>query len=113
MVIGLDIDDTITRHPAFFAFLSQALIDAGHKVVIITFRGERESTEADLREWGIAYSELFLGTYEAVREVGVDEWKSTVCQRHGVEVFFEDDADVLRHVDPGVACFMAVDHARA
>jgi hypothetical protein len=28
MVVGLDIDDTITRHPRFFAFLTRALVAA-------------------------------------------------------------------------------------
>ena len=38
MVIGLDIDGTITRHPEFFAFISQALVQGGHRLVVITFR---------------------------------------------------------------------------
>ncbi|TVQ33604.1 MAG: hypothetical protein EA376_01740 [Phycisphaeraceae bacterium] len=112
MVIGLDIDDTITRHPAFFAFLSKALIKAGHKVVIITFRVDREMTEADLLEWGIAYSELVLGATDDVLSSGVDEWKASVCEKHGVEVFFEDDPHVLSHVNTAVTCFMAIDHVR-
>ena len=105
MVVGLDIDDTITLHPEFFAIISRALVAAGHRVVVITFRDDRVTTEADLRAWGIVYSELVLGTANEVLSAGVDEWKGAVCRRHGVEVFFEDDLDVLRHVDPSVACF--------
>lgn len=112
MVIGLDIDDTITRHPVFFAFLSRALIDAGHQVVIITFRACRESADADLRAWGVACSQLVLGTPDEVMAAGVDQWKSSVCERLGVEVFFDDDPTVLRHVDPRVACFMAIGEPR-
>ena len=37
MVIGIDIDDTITRNPQFFAILSSAFVKAGHRVIIITF----------------------------------------------------------------------------
>jgi hypothetical protein len=37
MVIGLDIDGTISRAPKFFAFLSQAALKAGHDVVVITW----------------------------------------------------------------------------
>ena len=58
MVIGLDIDDTITQHPEFFSLISHALIDAGHEVVIITFREDRQIAETDLKLWNIAYSKL-------------------------------------------------------
>ena len=32
ITIALDIDETITAHPGFFAFISQALVQAGHRV---------------------------------------------------------------------------------
>jgi len=34
----------------------------------------------------------------------VDTWKAAVCREHGVEVFFEDDAAVLAHVDEATVC---------
>jgi len=30
----------------------------------------------------------------------VDEWKSSECRKAGVGVFFEDDPNVLKHIDP-------------
>lgn len=107
MTIAFDIDDTITRHPAFFALLSNALAQAGHRVLIITFRDEhsREVTEADLREWGIAYEQLICWSMESCDLADIDAWKATVCRAHGVDVFFEDDPDVLAHVDPATVCF--------
>jgi len=108
MRIALDIDGTITRHPEFFALISEALVAAGHEVVVITFREDEAMTRADLEAWGIRYERLFLGHLDAVMEHGVDEWKGTLCAKLGVDLFFEDDPGVLRHVPEGVVCFMPV-----
>jgi len=106
MVIAFDIDDTITRHPAFFSLSSQALVQAGHRVLIITFRDEsgRSDTEADLAGWGIAYDELICWSVANCDLADVDRWKSMVCREHGVELFFEDDAAALAHVDEATVC---------
>ncbi len=102
MVIGIDIDDTITRHPRFFAFLSQALVAAGHRVAIITFREDPVATSATLEAWGVRWTELVTSDLGSQLEHGVDEWKGAMCREHGVEVLFEDDPEVLRHVDPAI-----------
>ncbi len=109
MITAFDIDDTITRHPEFFSLLTRALRDAGHTVLIITFREGREDTEADLRAWNIAYDTLITSSLEACLEHGVDEWKAAVCKQHGVEIFFEDDPNVLTHFDDSVLCLMPVE----
>jgi len=108
MIAAFDIDDTITRHPEFFSLLTNALQNAGHKVLIITFREGRKDTEDDLRAWGIAYDTLITSTLDACIEHGVDEWKAAVCKEHGVDIFFEDDENVLKHVDKSVLCMMPV-----
>ena len=84
--------------------MTQALIAAGHQVLIITFREDRLATESDLRGWGIAWTTLITSTLEACLETGVDEWKSSECRKAGVDVFFEDDPRVLQHIDPGTVC---------
>ena len=106
MTIAFDIDDTITRHPAFFALVSQALIKAGHRVLIITFRDEngRAGTEADLAGWGIVYHQLICWSMSTCDLAQVDTWKATVCREYGVEVFFEDDPVVLAHMDEETVC---------
>ncbi|MEC9374419.1 MAG: HAD family hydrolase [Planctomycetota bacterium] len=109
MVIGFDIDDTITRHPAFFAFLSRALRGAGHRVVVITYREDRARAAADLEGWGFVWDELVCSTVDLCLSCGVHEWKAVVCREKGVEVFFEDEPAVLRHVDDSVVCLMPVD----
>ncbi|MFW6038970.1 MAG: hypothetical protein ACOC9P_00655 [bacterium] len=105
------IDDTITRHPPFFALLSRSLVDAGHRVIIITFRDDAEVTADDLRDWGVVYHDLICWSMQAGDLADVDAWKATVCREHGVEVFFEDDPDVLAHVDAATVCFMPFDPA--
>lgn len=112
LVVALDIDDTISRHPAFFAFLSNALVGAGHKVLIITFRIDRPSAEADLRSWGIAYDELLTPSADPDSDDGTDEWKGRLCEELGVDVLFDDSPEVLRFVGPGVLSLMAVDQSR-
>ena len=106
MVIAFDIDDTITRHPSFFSLISQALVQAGHRVLIITFRDEssRSDTESDLANWGIAYEDLICWSMAACDLAEVDAWKGKVCREHGVDLFFEDDAAVLAHVDEATVC---------
>ena len=104
MVVAFDIDDTISRHLPFFAFLTQALIAAGHQVLIITFREDRLATESDLRGWGIGWTTLITSTLEACLETGVDEWKSSECRKAGVDVFFEDDPNVLKHIEADTVC---------
>ncbi len=108
MKVALDIDDTITRHPAFFAFLSKALLDAGHEVVILTFREDRASTAADLAGWGIVYTHLITSTLDAHFKHGVNAWKGAMCKQHRIDLFFEDSMEVLRHVDGGTVCFSPV-----
>jgi uncharacterized HAD superfamily protein len=109
MIVGFDIDGTITRHPPFFAFLADSLRQAGHRVLIITFREDRPATEADLKNWGIVYNKLITSTLDSCLEHGVDEWKAFVCRQEKVDIFFEDDPDVLKQVDPATLCFMPVD----
>ncbi len=109
MIIAFDIDNTITRHPEFFALISHSLKDAGHTVVIITFRENREETRALLGELGIAYDTLVTSSLEAHLEHGVDEWKAAICRQRRVDIFFEDDPRVITHVDPSTVCMMPID----
>jgi predicted glycosyltransferase len=112
MIVAFDIDDTITRHPEFFAFLSNKLKDGGHTVIIITFRENRPTTEALLEKLGVAYDKLVTSSLEAHMEHGVDEWKAAVCQELKADVFFEDDPHVVKHVDDSTICMIPIDKKR-
>lgn len=108
MIIGLDIDDTITRHPEFFSFLSGALIQASHTVIIITFREDRPATEKYLRECNVSYNELVTSTLESSFEYGVNQWKSAMCKKHRVDILFDDDPKALKYIDETTFCMMPV-----
>jgi hypothetical protein len=74
MVVGLDIDGTITRHPRFFAFISQALLQGGHRLVVITFREDRNSAAEDLEAWKLIYSELVTWSFQENGEENMYAW---------------------------------------
>ena len=110
MRVALDIDETITKHPEFFAFLSKALMDAGHRVFIVTFRWHREETERDLAQMGISYHELHLEEdQEVFRHTGFYEWKANKCRELGVDVLFEDMTPVAHLLDGDVLTFVPYD----
>lgn len=106
MVIALDIDDTISKNPEFFSFLSQAAVAAGHTVIIITYREDRGIAEAELEAWGIAWHSLILATSSDLDTHGFNQWKGWVCRQHAVDVFFEDMIEVMEHVDESVTKFL-------
>ena len=73
-------------------------------MLVITFREDRPATESVLREWNIPWTRLVTSTLDACLAVGVDQWKASECRKAGVDDLFEDDPDVLRHVDPTTLC---------
>jgi hypothetical protein len=112
LIVAIDIDDTITRHPEFFAFLTRSLVEAGHEVLIVTFRIDRENAELELREWGISYTELLTPSPDPESEEGTDKWKAQLCATRCVDVFFEESPEVLRLLGPTVLGLMPVDMSR-
>jgi hypothetical protein len=113
VVIALDIDDTITLHPAFFAAMSQAMRAAGHTIVIITLRESESLARQDLASMGIVFDRIVCATPDALAEHGY-AWKATVCRELGVDVFFEDSPRILSHVDPRtLACLVTQPEGRA
>lgn len=109
MRVALDIDDTITRHPEFFAFLSKALIDSGNEVYIISYRQGQQEVEADLAVYGISFTEVVLPTTEDLGREGFYEWKAATCRRLGIEVFFEDMPEVVNELDSNVLALVPFD----
>jgi hypothetical protein len=111
MVIGLDIDDTIKLHPEVFSLLSHALVDAGHKVIVITFREDRQTTETTLEQWDIVYNKLITPTPDGCFTYGVNEWKAEMCHQHDVDIFFDYDphVDICFNYDP--SAFKHVDES--
>ena len=107
--IAFDIDDTITLHPEFFSLSSKALVDAGHEVLIVTFRTDRLEAHRFLQSMQIEYTHLITLTQDEQLHRDLDPWKGEICQRYRVDVFFEDRPEVIEHVRPPTICFMPVD----
>ena len=84
------------------------LINDGHEVVIITFREDRQKTEADLKKWNVAYNKLITSSLDSSLEYGVNEWKAEMCRQEGVDIFFDDDPRVIKCVDPSTFCIMPI-----
>jgi NAD(P)-dependent dehydrogenase (short-subunit alcohol dehydrogenase family) len=108
MHIGFDIDGTITRHPAFFAFLARSLRSAGHRVTIITYRHDRASAAADLAAMEVSYDALVAYDPERTPPPDFDRWKGDICAELGVEVFFEDRPETLNHLPPSTVGLLVV-----
>ncbi|MCB2206245.1 HAD family hydrolase [bacterium] len=109
MIVGLDIDGTITAAPEFFRMLSEAVYREGGKVIIVSARSNtaltRTETQAEMRLLGIRYSKLILLPEGAAMlgdpppELSYLErylWQKVhICEAEGVQVFFDDDDTVL------------------
>ena len=108
MHIGIDIDGTITRHPAFFAFLARTLRESGHRVTIVTYRHDPLGAAADLAAMGVPYDALVHWDSGATDPVDFDRWKGDVCARLGIELFFEDRPETVNHLPPGTVGLLVV-----
>jgi hypothetical protein len=109
MKIALDIDDTITRHPDFFSVISGALIKEGHEVHIITFRDPQEPIAEELDHLGIKFTALHTNDDFGDDPDSVVRWKADVCERLGIDVFFEDMLDVARKVKKPTVVFVPLE----
>ena len=100
MHVALDLDDTITAHPVWFAWLASALRRDRHRITILTFRRDRPTTVADLARLGIAYDALELLPERLDCELF--EWKAQRCRALGVDVLVEDMPENANRVDRDV-----------
>ena len=99
MRVRIDIDGTITQSPEFFAFLSKALIDAGHQVIIVTYRLDREVTAEELADYGVQYHELVI---PESFDHEVADWKIEAYNRVKPDIVFEDMLEVINGLPPSV-----------
>ena len=78
MIVGIDLDHTISDLPAFFTVLAAALLESGHEVHVITYRevGTEDRVRAELAELGIRYTDLHLPQGPA----SPPEWKAEVAR---------------------------------
>lgn len=100
MIIGIDLDNTITDLPEFFKVVAAALVASGHEVHIITYRdvGTEGDVRAQLAELGIAYTAIHLPQESCTPP----EWKSKLAAQLGVELMIEDSPEVLASMPESV-----------
>lgn len=112
MRIGIDIDDTMSRNWAFFRFLAAAFLDGGHEVFVVTFREDSDQTARELEARGVRCSRLICASPEALSTQGWAAWKGAVCQREGIEIFFDDMEEVINHLPSQTVGLMVTDPQR-
>lgn len=91
MNLGIDLDGVITEAPEFFALLSRVWPG---QVVVITYRDDEAKTAAELASFGIRYHDLVL-----VRSFDA---KAEVIREKGVDVYIDDQPEMVRAVPPEV-----------
>lgn len=100
MIVGIDMDGTITKHPELFRILVKGLQAEGNSVHIITCRLEPEAVVESLNALGIGFDEVHTPVPEK-DFMTVGEWKAEVCREVGVDIMFEDSPDVLVSLPEG------------
>ncbi len=91
LTLGLDLDGTITDAPQFFSAWTHSWPG---RVVIITYRTDREKTIRDLEQHEIRYDDLVL--------VDRMDGKAAVIAEYGVTMYVDDQPEILKNVPAGV-----------
>jgi len=89
--LGLDLDGVIDEAANFFAVLTNVWPG---DVFIITYRDDRDKSLADLESLGIKYTDVIL--------VNSFAEKADVIARLGIDVYVDDQDEVLMHIPEGV-----------
>ena len=91
MNVAFDYDDTLDLAYPLFSVISNALVQAGHEVYIVTHidEGYRAFREKQLKDNNIAYTELVI-TGDKLYE----------CQKRGVEYIFDDCEEYYTDLPP-------------
>jgi uroporphyrinogen-III synthase len=94
LIVGVDVDGTITKHSELFRILCKALRKEGCSVHIVTCRLEPEFIKDELRERGIEYDKIHAPEPET-DHLTAAEWKAKICQEEGITVLFDDSPDII------------------
>ena len=95
LTLGLDLDGCITEAPKFFSAWSHSWPG---RVIVITFRRDREKAIRDLADCEIRYDELVL--------VDRMDAKAAVIAEHGVTLYVDDQPEMLKNVPAGVSVML-------
>jgi hypothetical protein len=90
-ILGIDLDGCVDEAPLFFRTLTSVWQG---KVIVITFRDDRQKAINVLDSFGIRYDELVLvNTFDAKSEVIIEK---------GVNTYFDDQPEMLRNIPASV-----------
>lgn len=112
MKFVIDVDGTITWAPEAFSAISGALVHAGHEVHILTGTMDTERSlqehlderRTQMEGLGIKYTHLYV-----VRPPNVVKQKADYCQRHNIDLVFEDSDAYIDGIKPYSKCLRVVD----
>ena len=110
MHICLDVDDTITYTPGFFASLCDRFVSA--RITIVTFRTDLANTKQYLDSVGVRYDQVVVSTdrqHGRIASESLHEWKAKFVNRLRPDIFFEDMPEVVALIDPTILVFMPCD----
>jgi hypothetical protein len=93
--LGLDLDGTISESPEYFKMLTS--IWPG-KIFIITYRRNFDEARNCVESFGITYDELIL--------VDKMDGKAAVIAEKGVDVYYDDQPEMLHNVPENVQVFL-------
>ena len=106
MRVVIDVDETITSSPAFFAWLAGALRRDGHTVTVLTVRRDRGATAQELARLGVVYDDL------EVPPAGIEHalaWKIGRARQLCPDVIFDDCVDVANALGAGTLALVPRD----
>lgn len=93
--LGIDLDGCVDESPRFFSILSQVWPG---EVIVVTYRSDRAKAIADLGKHGIKFTDVVLvSSFEAKAEV-IKEW--------GINVYIDDQPEMLKNIPPDVSVMM-------
>lgn len=107
MRIGIDLDETISALPTWFAFLSKAVVSAGHEIHVITNRepGSESEVIAELAEHGVEYSKVHVPT----TNVDPPSWKGELARGLELDLMIDDSPEALAKMPAKTARFWLCD----
>lgn len=114
IVVGFDIDETITYHPELFRALAAMHLAAEHKVVVVTFREDIRAT-CDFLVEEMSFNDFHQVITSDHPRYGVRDgedlhaWKARVIVEQGITLMYEDALEVVALLPDHVKVLLPVD----
>lgn len=108
MRVGFDYWNTVSRNPELFRILASSILSEGGEVFIVSAIGPTRSqgeTVEQIKKTLVPCDDIYILTWvSSPDEVPALKWK--ICERLGIQVFFDDRKDVCDYLSlMGVQAF--------